>query len=176
MVGYLLVFWLTPKTVLSFDPNVINFLDMLFMLEFLFGHASVFSGVAYYKFGLKGLLGTLCFYSLFFVPLMFNGHFFSVLLYLIALLTRFLRQWPIKDKEQIIIAAGQGFFRVMFLLICSLTFIIPAPMFGLENNLFAGKQLMLESPSNMMLFLVIYFALVHQGEKFVEKLLIKANI
>jgi hypothetical protein len=81
LVSYLLWFWLRPEDVMAFDPNIAKFLGILFMFEFIFGHASVFVGFAYLKQGLKGLIGMMLFYSLFFVPLMFDGYFYCVLLF-----------------------------------------------------------------------------------------------
>ena len=175
LVVFLGAAWISPETVESIYPGFIASLPMLFVAEFILGHATVGFAVPLQFEGALRVVLTLVvivFYSGFFVILFLLGNALQIGIFLWITLSRFyradvsFRMNRINDDRERLVArlAIPSLLRLGFLIICALmASALPLPTLGLARYFhvstgWSGR--FVEHPEILIFSLMTYFACI----------------
>lgn len=182
LVFTLMIAWVDPAAIENFHPGFISSLPIIFVAEFVMGHASVgFCLPIFFEGILRWLSGIfiICLYSMFFYFLFVAGNPLQVVTFLWITISRLYRSehnFLEKDKEKLSRSlmfqrlASPALLKTFFLCIClAVATTLPLPELGLAGyyNAHGSKQsgYLVEHPESVIFLLIIYFTFLPMLEK-----------
>ncbi len=173
MVSLLVLSWINPSWVESIQPGFFPSIPLIFIAEFVFGHAGVGFSLPVFFDGVKRWLAIVfvtSLYGLFFMVLWKTGQVLTVLTFVWLTISRVYRadlEFVKNSKEKMdrgllyFSLAMPSFFKLFYLILCTvICMVLPIPQLGISNSgyRFDGSGDFVDRPQNLILALIIYFA------------------